>query len=117
MNDVQSGLDVGVMSSYTVVPEEQVLFTASYNNTVKKWNVQTGLEVKTLEGAHRLHRLHGLRPRGAGTLHGFQRQQGEEVECEDGLRVKKWHVKTGFKVKTLDGHTDSIACMRGTPIP
>jgi len=65
---------------------EQALIMVSYNNTVKKWNAKTGHEVKALDGAHQFHRRHGLRPQGLGTLHGFQRQHGEEVECEDGLR-------------------------------
>jgi len=53
MNDVQSGLDVGVMSSYTVVPEEQVLFTASYNNTGEEVACADGLQTEDAGWAHR----------------------------------------------------------------
>jgi len=44
-------------------------------------------------------------------------KHGEEVACEYGLRVKKWNVQTGFEVKTLDGHTDRIACMVYVHVP
>ena len=69
------------------LPEEQALFiTGSGDKTMKNWNVKTASEVKTLEWAHQFHSMHGLRPRGAGTRHGFRRHgEEEEVEREDGL--------------------------------
>ena len=83
----------GYITFMVYIPEEQAPSTASSDNKVKKWNVKTGPELKTLDGhtygitcmvyvpeeqaPFTASSDNGLRPRGAGTLHWFQRQDGE----------------------------------------
>ena len=76
------------------------LHTASYDRTVKKWNAQTGFEVKTLEGHTR-----------SITCKAYAPEEQALFTGSNDSKVKKWNVQTGFEVKTLDGHTDRISCI------
>jgi len=96
------------------VPEEQALFTASSDNTVKKWNAKTGSEVKTLEGHTDCIDCMVYVPEEqalftASSDNTVKMWDVKDVSSDN--TVNKWNAKTGSEVKTLEGHTDCIDCM------
>jgi len=96
------------------VPEEQALFTAPSDNTVKKWNAKTGSEVKTLEGHTDCIDCMVYVPEEqalftASSDNTVKMWDVKDVSSDN--TVNKWNAKTGSEVKTLEGHTDCIDCM------
>jgi len=94
----------GYITFMVYIPEEQAPSTASSDNKVKKWNVNTGPELKTLDG-----HTYGI------TCMVYVPEEQAPFTASSDNTVKKWNVKTGPELKTLDGHTYGITCMVYVP--
>jgi WD40 repeat protein len=69
--------------------------SGSNGKTVQIWNVETGEQVKMLEGHSKYVRFVSFS------------QDGKRVVSEsDGKTVQIWNVETGKQVKKLEGHSD-----------
>ena len=71
--------------------------SASYDRTMKVWDVETGLELRTFRG--HTDTVRGVALSGDGH---------RAVSTSDDRTLKVWDVETGRELRTLQGHTGSI---------
>lgn len=75
--------------------DDTTLATGSYDNTIKIWDLESGQEVRTLEGHTR-----GIRS--------LQMDEQKLVSASLDGTVKFWNWRTGQLLSTLSSHTDGV---------
>lgn len=75
--------------------DDTTLATGSYDNTIKIWDLESGQEIRTLEGHTR-----GIRS--------LQMDEQKLVSASLDGTVKFWNWRTGQLLSTLSSHTDGV---------
>ncbi len=71
--------------------------TGSHDKTIKLWNVETGEEIRTLEGHDAWVYSVSFSPESEALATGSKDNT-----------IKLWNVETGEEIRTLKGHDDSV---------
>ena len=82
--------------SLTFSPDGITLASASFDKTVKLWDIRTGECLKTFQGHGRVNSV-SISPDGTTLASG-----------SDDKTVKLWDIRTGECLKTFQGHTDAV---------
>nr|GAT54966.1 F-box/WD repeat-containing protein 11 [Mycena chlorophos] len=78
----------------------QVLFTGSRDETVREWNLATGLVERVIEGVH------------AGSVLSICVHNGYLASAGSDRRVAVWDLERNALVKVITDHEDSVLCVR-----
>jgi predicted NACHT family NTPase len=89
--------------SLTFSPDGTTLASASFDKTVKLWDIRTGECIKTLQGHGRVNSV-SISPDGTTLASG-----------SDDKTVKLWDIHTGECFKTFQGHTDAVSSVEISP--
>ncbi|KAH1371911.1 hypothetical protein KXX50_004916, partial [Aspergillus fumigatus] len=73
------------------------IVSGSDDNTIKLWDAQTGLELRSLEGHSSLVGSVAFSPDGQRIVSG----SGDST-------IKLWDAQTGLELRSLEGHSDSV---------
>ena len=92
------------VSSVCFSPDEKTLASGSKDNKVRLWNVETGVNTKTLVGHSRAVNSVSFSPDGKTLASG----SGDNT-------VTLWDVETGENTKTLEGHRHYVNSVRFSP--
>ncbi|MBP5975020.1 CHAT domain-containing protein [Brasilonema sp. CT11] len=92
------------VNSVSFSPDGKTLASASYDKTVKLWDVNTGQEVKTLNG-----HTHSV------TSVSFSPDGKTLASASRDKTVKLWDVNSGREIKTLNGHTSYVFSVSFSP--
>ncbi|WP_375505969.1 protein kinase [uncultured Nostoc sp.] len=82
----------------------EILASASWDNTIKLWDINTGKEIRTLTGHTNWVNSVVFSPDGKFLASG-------SVDCT----IKLWQVHTGIETQTLIGHSDSVSSVAYSP--
>ena len=85
------------VTSVSFSPDSKTLASASFDKTIKLWNVETGEEIRTLKGHNILVSSVSFSPDGEKLVSGG----GDSI-------IKLWDIKTGEVIHTLKGHNDLV---------
>jgi WD40 repeat protein len=80
------------------------LVSGSGDNTIKLWNVETGQEIRTLNGHDSSVRSVNFSPDGKTLVSG----SGDNT-------IKLWNVETGQEIRTLKGHDSYVWSVNFSP--
>jgi predicted NACHT family NTPase len=89
--------------SLTFSPDGITLASASFDKTVKLWDIRTGECLKTFQGHGRVNSV-SISPDGTTLASG-----------SDDKTVKLWDIRTGECLKTFQGHTDAVESVEISP--
>lgn len=92
------------VNSLCFSPDEKTLAIGSNDNKVRLWNVETGVNTKTLVGHSGYVLSVCFSPDGKTLVSGSRDQT-----------VRLWNVETGENTKTLNGHPNSVYSVRFSP--
>ena len=92
------------VNAVAVTPDRNWAISASDDRTLKIWNLQQGIQQRTLEGHSEGIKAISLTPDGKQAI----------SASEDGT-LKVWDLKSGTKLYTLKGHTDWVKAVVVTP--
>lgn len=87
-----------------IAPDGKTLATASYDETIKLWNLKTGKQLQVLAGHSRDVECVAISADGKILASG-----------SDDNRIKLWNLQTGEELKTLAGHSGWVRCLAMTP--
>ncbi|MDF5718440.1 MAG: AAA family ATPase, partial [Rhizonema sp. NSF051] len=93
-----------IVYSVSFSPDGKTLASASFDNTIKLWNVATGKQIKTLSGHSNSVNSVSFSPDGK-TL----------ASASADKTIKLWDVATGKQIKTLSGHSNSVNSVSFSP--
>jgi WD40 repeat protein len=88
-----------------VTPDGTEVVSASYDGTLKVWDLKSGEEVRTLKVHTDTVRTVAVTPDGTEVA----------VSSSDDHRLKVWDLKSGTEVWTLQGHTERVFAVAVTP--
>ena len=94
----------GFVDGVAVTPDGKRAVSASWDKTLKVWDLETGRMLRTLEG-HSAH-VYGV----AVTPDGKR-----AVSASWDHTLKVWDLETGRALRTLEGHSDSVSAVAVTP--
>jgi len=88
--------------SYTVygvaiAPDGRFAVSASWDHTLKVWDLQSGRELRTLEGHSNIVFSVGITPDGQ-----------RAVSASGDKTLKVWDLESGRELRTLEGHSDEV---------
>ena len=81
--------------------DRQFLATGSNDNSIKIWNLKSGVCVSTIEDAH-TECVNNLQVLSMNSL----------VSCSDDFSIKIWNLSTMECIQTLLGHSNIVICVR-----
>ncbi|MEG4107286.1 hypothetical protein QUA04_14345, partial [Microcoleus sp. S13_C5] len=92
------------VNAVAIAPDGKRAISASFDNTLKIWDTETGTEVRTLTGhTSRVHAV-AIAPDGKTA-----------ISASDDKTLKIWDTETGTEVRTLTGHTSSVKAVAIAP--
>jgi WD40 repeat protein len=96
------------VNSVAFSPDGLLIASGSYDGTVRFWDVQTGKEIRRLEGHRKAHAM--------GVLSLAYSPDGRSIASgdHDGT-VQLWDVQTGKEIRQLEGHTNSVMSVTFSP--
>ncbi|MEH2001549.1 MAG: hypothetical protein V7L00_22875, partial [Nostoc sp.] len=92
------------VEAVAIAPDGKTAVSASRDNTLKLWDLQTGKEISTLTGHNDSVEAVAITPDGKTAISG-----------SDDNTLKLWDLQTGKEISTLTGHNDSIEAVAITP--
>ena len=92
------------VTAVAVTPEGGQAIWASFDGTLKVWDLKTGKEARTLEGDSDWVTAVAVTPEG-----------GQAISAFDDNTLKVWDLKTGKAVRTLEGHSGPVTAVAVTP--
>jgi WD40 repeat protein len=94
----------GFVDGVAVTPDGRRAVSASWDKTLKVWDLESGSMLRTLEG-HTAH-VYGVAVTPDGT---------RAVSASWDHTLKVWDLDTGRMLRTLEGHSDSVSAVAVTP--
>jgi len=85
------------ISSVAITPDGRYVVSASYDSTLKVWDIKNGEELRTLRGHTGPVRAVVVTPNGRCT-----------ISASDDMTLKVWNVESGEELRTLRGHTGPV---------
>ena len=85
------------VSSVAFSPDGRLILSGSWDNTLKLWGVETGMEIRTFVGHSSFVSSVAFSPDGRMALSGSKDKT-----------LKLWNIAAGDEIKTLKGHTSSV---------
>jgi WD40 repeat protein len=95
---------VGRIQAVAVTPDGRCAISASNDNTLKVWELKSGLESQTLQG-------HAGRVNAVAVTPDGRRAVSASMDHT----LKVWELETGRELHTLSGHTGSVRAVAVTP--
>jgi WD40 repeat protein len=95
--------DGGVLS-VTFSPDGKQIISASYDKTIKLWDIATGNEIRTFSG-------HTDRVESVA----FSPDGKQIISASDDKTIKLWDVVTGREIRTFSGHTHRVESVAFSP--
>jgi WD40 repeat protein len=92
------------IGAVTITPDGNHIISASWDNTLKVWEVSTGQEVRTLKGHTSDVNAVAITPDGKHVVSGSHDRT-----------IKVWEIASGREVHTLQGHSEGISAVAVTP--
>ncbi|MEH2458046.1 WD40 repeat domain-containing protein, partial [Nostoc sp.] len=92
------------VTAVAIAPDGKTAVSASSDNTLKLWDLETGKEISTLSGHKDSVRAVALAPDGKTA-----------VSASDDKTLKLWDLATGKEISTLSGHKDSVRAVALAP--
>ncbi len=92
------------VESASFSPDGKLIVSASYDNTVRIWDTQTGKELKKLEGHTHIVASASFSPDGKRIV---------SASWDKTIRI--WDAQTGKELKKLEGHTDIVESASFSP--
>ncbi|KAI8898235.1 WD40-repeat-containing domain protein [Globomyces pollinis-pini] len=77
---------------------KSLLITASFDTTLRAWNVETGLCIGILKGHTKC-------------VRGVQFDDSKIVSCSMDKTIRIWDLKTFNCVRVIEGHTEGVVCV------
>lgn len=94
----------GGVSAVALTPDGRYAVSASWDKTLKVWDVASGVELDTLRGHHDVVRAVAVMPDGQHV-----------ISASDDTTLKMWDIHSGRELRTLLGHTDKVLAVTITP--
>ena len=85
------------VQAVAIAPDGKRAISASYDKTLKIWDTDTGIELRTLTGHTGPVRGVAIAPDG-----------NRAISASDDNTLKIWDIETGRELQTLTGHTNSV---------
>ena len=92
------------VSSIDVTSDGRRVVSASWDNTLRIWDIETGQCLRTLEG-------HSGRVNGVSV----SPDGGRAISGSDDHTLRVWNLETGRCLRTLEGHRGSVTCVSLSP--
>ncbi|NMG20270.1 serine/threonine-protein kinase [Brasilonema bromeliae] len=90
--------------SVAISPDGKTLASGSYDNTIERWNLETGEPIRTLTGHSSQVNSVAISPDGKTLASG----SGDKT-------IKLWNLTTGEQIRTLTGHSDWVSSVAISP--
>ncbi|WP_442957374.1 WD40 repeat domain-containing protein, partial [Phormidium sp. CCY1219] len=94
----------GGVEAVAITPDGKRAVSASYDETLKLWDLETGTELATLTGHSDDVNAVAITPDGK-----------QAVSASDDTTLKLWDLETGTELATLKGHSDMVWAVAITP--
>jgi len=94
----------GIVSGVIVTPDGKCAVSASMDDTLRVWDLETGVALRTLEGHSDWVRGVAVTPDG---------KRAVSASWDNTLKV--WDLESGVAVRTLEGHSDWVTGVAVTP--
>jgi WD40 repeat protein len=94
----------GSVKAVAIAPDGKTVVSASWDNTLKIWDTETGRELKTLTGHSSLVNAVAITPDGKTAI---------SASWDKTLKI--WDTQTGRELKTLTGHSDWVGAVAIAP--
>ena len=92
------------VTAVAIAPDGKTAISASWDQTLKIWNTETGTELRTLNGHTEGVRAVAIAPDGKTVI---------SASADSALKI--WDTETGTELRTLNGHTDQVFAVAITP--
>lgn len=92
------------VSSVAVTPDGKKIISASYDKTLKVWDMETGIEIIELKGHSDWVLDVCVAPAG-----------NHVISASDDNTLRVWDIETGKTIFTLKGHSDDVLAVAATP--
>ena len=92
------------ISSAAYSPDGKTIATASWDETVRLWDVRTGKNTKTLKG-----HTYGI----SSVVYSPDGKTIATASSDKTIRL--WNARTGRNIKTLEGHTEAVISVKFLP--
>ncbi len=98
------------ITSLAITPDSQTLASASYDRTIKLWNLKTGQLINTITGHNSWVRSIAISPDGQTLASG-----GGSLDPKTDTNVRLWNLKTGELIRMIPGNSDSTNFVSFSP--
>ncbi len=95
------------ITSLAITPDGQTLASASYDKTIKLWNLKTGQLINTITGHNSWVRSIAISPDGQTIASG-----GGSLDPKTDTNVRLWNLKTGELIRMIPGNSNSTNFVR-----
>ena len=95
---------ISVVRAVAIAPDGKTAISASYDDTLKIWDTETGRELKTLIGHSHLVSAVAIAPDGKTAI---------SASLDNTLKI--WDTETGSELKTLTGHSSVVTAVAIAP--
>jgi len=95
---------VGQVWGVAVTPDRKKVISGSYDQTLRVWDLRSGMLIKTING--HTDKIFGVAAMPDGR---------SAVSCSADQTIKVWNLESGACIKTLKGHIKGVYCVAVTP--